>query len=67
METVKGICSGDRLNVGGGCETVMTSRVMIGWMKFRECGKLLSREKVFFENERDGLSKLCKISYVIWK
>ena len=24
-------------------------------------------EKVFFENERDGLSKLCKIDNVVWK
>ena len=42
METVKGFCYlGDRLNASGGCETAVTSRVRIGWMKFRECVELL--------------------------
>ena len=42
VETVKGFCYfGDRLIAGGGCETAVTSRVRIGWMKFRECGELL--------------------------
>ena len=42
VETVKGFrYSGDRLNDSGGCETAVTSRVRIRWMKFRECGKLL--------------------------
>ena len=45
METVKGFCYlGDRvggLNASGGCETAVTSRVRIRWMKFRECGELL--------------------------
>ena len=41
VETVKGFCYlGDRLNASGGCETAVTSRVRIGWMKFRECGEL---------------------------
>ena len=56
----------DRLNASGGCETAVTSKVRIGWMKFRECGVLLrGRRFFFFENERNGLSKLCKISNVI--
>ena len=39
---MKGFCYlGDRLNASGGCETAVTSRVRIGWMKFRECGELL--------------------------
>ena len=42
VETVKGFCyHGDRLNASGGCETALTARVRIGWMKFRECGELL--------------------------
>ena len=41
VETVKGFCYlGDRLNANGGCETAVTSRVRIGWMKFREYGEL---------------------------
>ena len=42
VEIVKGFCClGDRLNASGGCETAVTTRVTIGWMKFRECGELL--------------------------
>ena len=42
VETVKGFCYlGDRLNAIGGCETAVTARARIGWMKFRECGELL--------------------------
>ena len=42
VETVKGFCYlGDRLNASGGCETAVTARVRIGWMKFRECEELL--------------------------
>ena len=42
METLKGFCYlGDRLNASDGCKTAVTTRVMIGWMKFRECGELL--------------------------
>ena len=43
VETVKGFCYlGDRLNASGRCEIAVTSRVRIGWMKFRECEELLS-------------------------
>ena len=46
VETVKGFCYlGDRLNASGGCETAVTSRVRIGWMKFRECGELLCERR----------------------
>ena len=42
VETVKGFCYlVNRLNARGECETAVTSRVRIGWMKFRECGELL--------------------------
>ena len=42
VETVKDFCYlGDRQNASGGCETAVTARVRIGWMKFRECGELL--------------------------
>ena len=32
---------GDRLNANTGCETTVTARTRIGWMKFRKCTKLL--------------------------
>ena len=42
VETVNGFCYlGDRLNASGGCEAVVTARVRIGRVRFRECGELL--------------------------
>ena len=42
VETVNGFCYlGDRLNASGGCEAAVTAKVRIGWVRFRECGKLL--------------------------
>ena len=68
VKTVKGFYYlGDKLNASGGCETAMTSRVRIGWMKFRECVESLRGRSFFFENERDDISYLRKISNVIWK
>ena len=32
---------GDSVSVGGGCEADVTVRTRCGWVKFRECGKLL--------------------------
>ena len=46
VETVNGFCYlGDRLNASGGCEVAVTARVKIGWVRFRECGKLLLRNR----------------------
>ena len=68
VETVKGVCYvGDRLNASGGCETAVTSRVRIGCMKFRECGKLLRERKVFFENEKDGIYRSCVKSAMLYE
>ena len=48
METVsKFSCVGDRLNANGGCETAVTARTRIGWMKFRKCSKILKRQVGF--------------------
>ena len=42
VEMVNGFCYlGDRLNASGGCEAAVTTRVRIGWKRFRECGELL--------------------------
>ena len=41
-EAVSGFCYlGDRLNSSDGCEAVVTARIRIGWVRYRECGKLL--------------------------
>ena len=42
VENVKELCClGNRLNASSGRDTAVTSRVRIGWMKFKECGELL--------------------------
>ena len=35
---------GDRLNAAGGCETAVTARTRIGWIKFGECSEILKTE-----------------------
>ena len=66
VESVKGFCClEDRLNASGGCETAVTSRVKIGWMKYCRVRRVATWEKIFSENERDGLSQLRKISNVV--
>ena len=47
VETVKSFCYlGDRMDACGGCETAVTARTRIGWMKFRECGELLNGKRL---------------------
>ena len=47
METVKGFCYlRDRLNACRECATAMTSRVMIGLMKFREYEELVHESRI---------------------
>ena len=42
VETMIGFCYlGDRLNSSGGCESAVTARVRIGWVRFRKCEELL--------------------------
>ena len=33
-------CLGDRLNATGGCETAITAKAIIGWMKFKEFSEI---------------------------
>ena len=41
VETVNGFCYlGDRLNACEGSKAVVTARVRIDWVRFRECGEL---------------------------
>ena len=61
VESVRGFCYlGDRVNASGVCEVAMTARARIGWVNFKECGKLLKSK-----DKRNGLSELCKIGNVI--
>ena len=42
VEAVNGFCYlRDKINSSGGCEAAVTTRVRIGWVRFRECGELL--------------------------
>ena len=44
--TVSGFCClGDRLNSSGGREAAVTASVIVRWVRFRECGELLLRNK----------------------
>ena len=46
VDFVKIFCYlGDRLNASGGSEAAVTARTRIEWIRFRECGKLLSGRK----------------------
>ena len=46
VERVNEFCYlGDRLNASGGCEVAVTTRIRIGWVRFRKCGELLLGNK----------------------
>ena len=66
VETVKGFCYlGDRLNASGGCETAVTSRVGIGWMKFRKCEELL-RGRRFSLRMKEMVYRSCVRSAMLY-
>ena len=58
-------CLGDRLNATGGCKTAVTATTRIGLNKSIQCSKILKGRR--FSDEREGLQKLRKISFVVWK
>ena len=56
---------GDRPNTSGGCETVMTSRVRIEWMKFTQCGELI-RERRFSSRMKGMVYRSCVRSAMLY-
>ena len=45
VETVRGFCYlGDRMNASGICEAAVAARARIGWVKIKECRKLLTQK-----------------------
>ena len=53
VETVRGFCYlGDRVNASGGCEAVVIVRARIGWVKYKECGELLSSKRFSLKIKR---------------
>ena len=57
FEFVKSFCwLGVRLNASGGSEAAVRARTRIGWVKFRECGKLLYGRK--FSLKMEGFNRV---------
>ena len=67
METVNGLCClEDRLNSSGGCEAAVTAKVRIGWVRFRECGELLLRNR-FPLRMKDKAYRCCVRSAILYE
>ena len=56
---------GDRLSATGGCETVVTARSRIGWMKFRECSEILKGRR-FSLKMKGKIYKSCVRSAMLY-
>ena len=56
---------GDRLNATGGCETAVTARSRIGWMKFRECSEILKGRRFSLTMKRN-IRKSCVRSAMLY-
>ena len=66
METVsKFTYLGDRLNATGGCETAVTARSRIRWMKFRECSEILKGRR-FSLKMKGKMYKSCVRSAMLY-
>ena len=62
VETVRGFCYlGDRVNAGSGCETAVTARARIGWVKFRECGELLNSKRFSLKLKGPSLRAMVRV------
>ena len=47
------------LNANGGCETAVTARTRIGWMKFRECSEIFKGRR-FSLKTKGKIRKSCE-------
>ena len=56
---------GDRLNATGGCETAVTARSRIGWIKFRECSEILKGRR-FLLKMKGKVYKSCVRSAMLY-
>ena len=66
METVSNFTYlGDRLNATGGCQTAVTARSRIGWMKFRECSEILKGRR-FSLKMKGKIYKSCVRSAMLY-
>ena len=53
------------MNATGGCETAVTARSRIGWMKFRECSKILKGRR-FSLKMKGKIYKCCVRSAILY-
>ena len=66
VETVSNFsCLGDRLNATVACETAVTARTRIGWMKFRECSEILKGRRFSLKLQRK-VYKSCVRSAILY-
>ena len=56
---------GDRLNATGGCETAVTARSRIGWMKLRKCSEILKGRR-FSLKMKGKIYKSCVRSAMLY-
>ena len=56
---------GDRLNATDGCETAVTARSRIGWIKFMECSEILKGRR--FSLKTKGKGKSCVRSVMLYR
>ena len=56
---------GDRLNATRGCDTAVTSRSRIGWVKLRECSKILEGRR-FSLKMKEKVYKSCVKSAMLY-
>ena len=69
VEMVRGFCYlGDRVNASGGCEACSCDSKSKNWLgKVQGMWRVAELKNVLAEDERNGLSELCKSGDVIWE
>ena len=66
VKTMNGFCYlEDRLNASCRCETAVTARVRISWVRFRECGELLLRNR-FLLRMKGKIYRCCVRSAILY-
>ena len=67
VEAENGFCYlGDRLNASGGREAAVTARIRIIWIRFRDCGELLLRNR-FPLRMKSKVYRCCVRSAILYR
>ena len=68
VKTVERFCNFENaINTSGDSQMTLVARTRIGWMRFGECGDVLSGRRFFVQDKRKSISYLCKIGNTVWK